>query len=104
VAYYDCRFNDPSPGLPTDRWLVTCHPTGNRPATNPANWGGESRLTAQSFDMEQTCAPFFTYNVGDYEGLATAGIGFLAVFAAVDGDNITSIFFRQAGPLQDTQQ
>jgi hypothetical protein len=31
--------------------------------------------------MEQTCAPFFTYDVGDYEGLATAGIGFLAVFA-----------------------
>src|SRR5262249_39719561 len=31
VTYYDLRFNDPSPGLPTDYWMVRCHPSATAP-------------------------------------------------------------------------
>jgi hypothetical protein len=100
VAYYDFRFNTPSPGLPTDRWLVPCQPSAGRPATNPTSWGNEVRLTAASFDME-AChhwggAGFFF--IGDYEGLAGTGAGFVATFGAVDPNNVTSVFARRLGP------
>ncbi len=39
VFYYDFRFNDPNPGLPTDYWMATCHPSATTPATNPVSWG-----------------------------------------------------------------
>src|SRR5207249_3656176 len=52
VSYYDFRFNTPNPGLPTDRWLVQCHPSPTGPATNPACWSSEVRLTTSSFNME----------------------------------------------------
>src|SRR5260370_27573673 len=56
VSYYDFRFNDANPGLPTDRWLVLCHPSSAKPATNAANWGSEVRLTDSSFNMEAVVA------------------------------------------------
>src|SRR5438046_5801391 len=52
VSYYDFRFNDASPGLPTDYWLVQCHPSATVSATNPVNWGNEVRLTDSSFNLE----------------------------------------------------
>lgn len=99
VSYYDFRFNDANPGLPTDRWLVLCHPSSAKPATNAANWGSEVRLTDSSFNMEAVVATgkdsFF---IGDYFGLATAGNDFVSVFIQPDHDNVTSAFFRRVKP------
>jgi hypothetical protein len=68
VSYYDFRFNDANPGLPTDYWLVHCHPSAATPATDPGNWGSEARLTATSFDIEGAPTPSGGYFIGDYEG------------------------------------
>jgi hypothetical protein len=95
VSYYDFRYNTPEPGVPTDYWLVQCHPSGSVSPTDPANWGEELRLTARSFDMEKAWAPFLAYFMGDYEGLAAVGNDFVAVFDQVDQDNVTSVFFRR---------
>jgi hypothetical protein len=95
VSYYDFRFNDPNPGLPTDYWMAQCHPTSTASATNPANWGNEVRLTASSFDFE-TVVIFDETFLGDYVGgLVPSGNGFVAAFTAVDRNNITSIFARR---------
>ena len=100
VSYYDFRFNDANPGLPTDRWLVLCHPSSGKPATNPANWGSEVRLTESSFNMEAVVAKVFKdrFFIGDYFGLATAGNDFVSVFIQPDHDNVTSAFFRRVKP------
>jgi hypothetical protein len=96
VSYYDFRFNDPNPGLPTDYWMVQCHPSATAPASNPANWGNEVRLTASSFDLEasvQLGGEFFLgYYIG---GLIGSGKVFVAAFTAVDQNGITSIFGRR---------
>jgi hypothetical protein len=98
VTYYDFRFNTPAPGLPTDYWLVQCHPTPTTPATNPANWGSEVRLTDNSFNMEACAILIDGFFLGDYFGLASAGGGgFVAAFGAVDQNNHTSIFARRVG-------
>lgn len=95
VSYYDFRFNTPSPGLPTDYWLVRCQPSVTRPATNPANWGNEVRLTDSSFDMEACGIILDGFFPGDYFGLAAAGSDFVSAFTQVDRDNVTAIFFRR---------
>jgi Neuraminidase (sialidase) len=95
VSSYDFRFNDTAPGLPTDRWLVRCLPSASRPATNPANWGNELRLTDTSFDMEACGTIVGGFFPGDYYGLATVGNDFVSAFTQVDQDNVTSIFFRR---------
>ena len=95
VTYYDFRFNDPQPGLPTDYWLVQCHPSSRVSPADPGSWGEELRLTRQSFDMEKAWSPFLSYFVGDYEGLTAIGNDFVAVFSQVDQDNVTSVFFRR---------
>lgn len=94
VSYYDFRYNDPNAGLLTDCWVVQCHPSATTPATNPGNWGGEVRLTARSFDLE-AAVDWFGLFIGDYEGLAATGNGFIAAFGAVDENGITSIFARR---------
>jgi hypothetical protein len=97
VSYYDFRFNDPNPGLPTDYWMARCHPSSMTPATNPASWGGEVRLTSTSFDFE-ACVIFDETFLGDYVGgLVSSGNGFVAAFTAVDPNGITSIFGRRVG-------
>jgi len=95
ISYYDFRFNDPGPGLPTDRWLVRCELSASRPATDPANWSNEIRLTAQSFNMEACGTILGRFYPGDYSGLATVGSDFVSAFTQVDRDNVTSIFFRR---------
>jgi hypothetical protein len=45
--------------------------------------------------MEKAWAPNLAYFVGDYEGLTAVGNDFVTVFGQVDGDNVTSIFFRR---------
>lgn len=98
VSYYDFRFNDVNPGLPTDRWLVLCHPSSAKPATNAANWGSEVRLTDSSFNMEAVVPTMVGKFIGDYFGLATAGDDFVSVFTQPDHDNVNSIFFRRVRP------
>ena len=96
VSYYDFRFNGPEPGLLTDYWLVQCRPSASTPASNPASWGGEARLTTSSFNLE-AAVDWFGLFIGDYEGLAATGNGFIATFGAVDGNGVTSIFSRRVG-------
>jgi hypothetical protein len=97
VTYYDFRFNTPAPGVPTDYWLVQCHPSPGVPATNPASWGHEVRLTSASFDLEALPIVIDGFWFGDYLGLASVGGGFISAFGAVDQNNITSIFARTVG-------
>ncbi len=99
VSYYDFRFNDPNPGLPTDRWLARCQPSSTTAASSSACWGNEVRLTKTSFNMEavKTIA-FGDFWLGDYFGLTAAGDDFVATFAAADSQNVTSIFARRVGP------
>jgi hypothetical protein len=98
VSYYDFRFNNPNPGLPTDRWLVQCHPTSTSVATDPACWGNEVRLTDSSFNMEAVPMASGDFFFGDYFGLATAGDDFVATFAQPDNQKVTSIFARRVRP------
>jgi BNR/Asp-box repeat len=86
VTYYDFRNNDPSPGVPTDYWIVHCHAG----CTDPASWAGnENRLTTSSFDIEQAPAARgpFGYFLGEYEGLTNIGNAFVPVFVAVNNGN-----------------
>jgi hypothetical protein len=102
VTYYDFRFNTSLPGVPTDHWMVHCHPSGTTTCTDPDDWGDELRLTDSSFDVEQL--PFargpFGYFVGEYEGLANAGNSFWPLFAIGTGHpaNRTDIVTATAGP------
>ena len=100
VSYYDFRFNTPDPGLPTDRWLVQCQPSATNPATNPASWSNEVRLTPQSFNMEACHAwgGLDRFFIGDYQGLAGTGSGFVATFGDVDQNAVTSVFAARVGP------
>ena len=99
VTYYDFRQNTPTPGVPTDYWIVHCHSA----CTNPASWAGnENRLTTSSFDIEQAPAARgpFGYFLGEYEGLTNVGNSFAPVFVAVnDGDpaNRTDVFSTTVG-------
>ena len=97
VSYYDFRFNDATAGLPTDRWLVQCHPTTNSTPADPACWTGEVRLTPNSFNIEAVAPKFaggFLF-LGDYFGLATAMNDFVTTFTQPDEGNITSVFFSR---------
>ena len=97
VTYYDFRFNDANPGVPTDYWIVHCHPSSTATCADAANWGAEARLSPSSFDIEQAPAARgpFGYFLGDYEGLDNIGNDFVPVFVQVnDGssNNRTDIF------------
>jgi hypothetical protein len=99
VTYYDFRFNDANPGLLTDVWLVHCHPTTPVACTDPANWGNELRLTTDSFDLEKSSVGYLgAYWIGDYQGLATVGDDFIAVWTQPIGTDPDNIFSRRAGP------
>jgi hypothetical protein len=105
VTYYDLRFNDPNPGLPTDYWLVQCHPSAMAPATDPANWGSEVRLTDSSFNLEGAPTPPINggaYFLGDYEGLTTAGNDFLAAWAMPHDGDLDSVYFRDPPAVGST--
>ena len=97
VTYYDFRLNTPEPGVPTDYWMVQCHPSAGSPATNSANWGNEVRLTSVSFNLEALPVVIDGFWFGDYFGLTPVGGGFVSTFGSVDQSNITSIFYRRVG-------
>ena len=98
VSYYDFRFNDPNPGLPTDRWLVQCQPSSTTAASDTACWGNEVRLTNSSFNMEAVFILPEGFFVGDYLGLAGDRDAFVSVFSQLGQNNITSVFARRVGP------
>ncbi len=99
VTYYDFRFNDPNPGLPTDYWLVQCNPASTVAAADPANWGNELRLTSSSFDLEACPIKVSGYFLGDYLGLVATGNGFVSTFTQPDPNTkFGSIFARRIGP------
>jgi hypothetical protein len=99
VTYYDFRFNDANPGVPTDYWLVQCSPSSTTAPANLANWGNELRLTPASFNLEACPIKVTGYFLGDYLGLAAAGNGFISTFTQPDPNNsFGSIFARRVGP------
>jgi hypothetical protein len=98
VTYYDFRFNDASPGLLTDYWLVLCHPSASTPPTNPSSWGNEVRLTDTSFDLEKAAHPEGAWFVGDYEALTTVGSDFIAAWSQPHDNDLDSVFVRRVGP------
>jgi hypothetical protein len=97
VAYYDFRFNQSGPDLPTDYWFVPGTPDGAGGIT----WGQELRLTHKSFNFED--APFSKYGkfVGDYEGRGSAGNDMLNLFGHPHGRHGDGIFFRRVINLGD---
>jgi hypothetical protein len=103
VSYYDFRFNDPQPGLPTDLWLVQCHPSRGESPTNPSSWGEEVRLTDTSFDLEKAITRFGAFFLGDYEGLTGVGNDFVSAFGQVDRDGVTSIFTRRIHRIEGNE-
>ena len=98
VTYYDFRFNDSGLGALTDYWLVHCHPSSPTACTDASNWRSETRLTDASFDLEKSVMVSYSLWLGDYEGLATAGNDFVAVWAMPSGADPNRIFFRRVGP------
>lgn len=93
VSYYEFQHGQATSAL-TDHWLVRC---AARPAALCARaeaWGPAQRLTDAPFDLEKApvARGFF---LGDYEGLATAGDEFLALFAKTQPADPASIFFRR---------
>jgi hypothetical protein len=84
VTYYDNRFDDPVTDQSTDAWGITSTDGG-------ATWT-ETRLTDASFNINH--APFTGQCcfLGDYEGLAATGSGFLATFVVADNANNPGTF------------
>lgn len=89
VTYYDFRNDVPQAPELADYFLVRCRFN----CANPANWGGEVRLTDQSFDYLQapTAGGLF---LGDYMGLAATKRHLLAFFQQSFTDDPASGFFR----------
>lgn len=96
VTYYDFRNNTPSPDtLPTDYFLVHCHP-GTTSCDESASWTDEVQVTDASFDMR--LAPFAGgFFTGDYEGLSNIGLTFTPFFSQSHGTDPSSTFFRKVG-------
>lgn len=102
VTYYDFRNNTPDPTtLPTDYFIVHCHPSPTVSCTDPADWRNEARITPVSFDMRT--APFARgFFVGDYEGLTTVGTDFKPFFVQTNSGNAanrTDVFATTASPI-----
>jgi hypothetical protein len=97
VTYYDFRNNTPDPDtLPTDYFLVHCHPDTPPDCADPTGWGDEVRVTNAPFDMR--LAPFAVgFFTGDYEGLSDIRGAFTPFFSQTHGDDPSSTFFRTVG-------
>jgi hypothetical protein len=98
VTYYDFRNNQAfQPGATTDYWLVHCRPVTATACTDTAGWRDEVRLTDTSFDLEKAPVARGLF-LGDYQGLATDGDDFLALFSQTHGSDPASVFFRRVRP------
>lgn len=94
VTYYDFR-NDDGLGELADHWFVSC--AGS--CAEPVSWqpADEARLTDASFDISQ--APFANgLFLGDYVGLASDGVDFLAFFQQSFATDPANGFFRRVWP------
>ena len=91
VTYYDFRKDISADGLEaTDYWAISCDADNGRRCTNPAAWGGEQRLTPQSFNILD--APFARgHFLGDYQGLVRQDKDVRAVFGVAIGPNENEI-------------
>jgi len=92
VTYYDFRFDTDNGKESADHWAIFCDPKHDD-CWKPSNWGGERRLTAQSFDILQApnAGGFF---LGDYMGLVASNNIVYPAFGIVDGPGRTSVFTR----------
>ena len=91
VTYYDFRNNTPDTAtLPTDYFIVHCHPSVTVSCTDPAHWTSETQITTASFDM-RTAPVARGFFLGDYMGLA------------VDGNEFKPVFIR-SGPATGTSE
>lgn len=94
VAYYDLRSSAGGPALLADRWLALCRPARDMPCSSFVT---EIRLTPDSFEIAK--APVSSagigvpgYFLGEYEGLASIGNAFIAVFAQPAGNDPAQVF------------
>jgi hypothetical protein len=80
ITFYDFRNNTAAPGVPTDYWFI-----------HSADGGGtwSEQHVAGSFDIE-TAPVARGYFLGDYEGLATSGTTFHAVFVGTNSGNLAN--------------
>ena len=71
VTYYDFRndTNTPAGFEATDYFALFCAPTAANPCSDPANWGHETRLTVNSFNILDAPAVNSGHFLGDYMGL-----------------------------------
>ncbi len=94
VSYYDFRNNVLGDGVgTTDLWVTHCH--GG--CSDSANWGGEVRVTTDSFDIIQ--APFAGgFFPGDYIGFGTDGTDFLPLYTQTGGDGPSDEWFARVSP------
>ena len=94
VFYYDLRHSRlSSPQVATDAFVSLCRPIYPSDCATPANWR-EERVTEDSFDLLQ--APYaYGLFLGDYQGLASDGVDFLAFFSRVHSGDRASVFFRR---------
>ena len=99
MTYYDFRNNtDDKATLPTDYFIVHCHPSLTVTCTDPAQWVSETRLTPSSFDMRKApvARGFF---LGDYMGLATDGTRFIPAFIqSGPATGVSDAFVTHVGP------
>jgi len=99
VTYYDFRNNTSDPEtLPTDYFIVHCHPSLTVTCTDPSQWASETRLTPASFDMRKApvARGFF---LGDYMGLAADGNRFIPAFIqSGPTDGASDAFATDVGP------
>ncbi len=95
VTYYDFRFFDAkTQAIETDYFFTYCRETSDQSCADPNNWKEETRLTNESFNIET--APFAGgLFLGDYEGLASAGNDFIALFSQTRGTDTANVFFRR---------
>jgi hypothetical protein len=78
VSFYDFRNNTPTPGLPTDHWLLHCHAS----CSAPASWS-ETHIDG-GFDTENFPTPGGRLFPGDYLGLTAIGNRFGSLYIKSD--------------------
>jgi hypothetical protein len=96
VTYYDFRNNTPAPGLPTDQWLVHCHPSPASDCSNPANWA-ETHVYG-SFDIEKAATARSRFFLGDYEGMTSIGTNFASFFSAPTASDPDNTYLATIAP------
>ena len=96
VSYFDFRHNTANPAtLPTDAFVVRCHPVTPATCTRSANWTDEQRLTPTSFDLAKAPNAGGLF-VGDYQGLVADPSGdFLPLWAMPHASDPATVFIER---------